>query len=133
MRSRGPGRLKGELSEWIVFCAHYDSKIDTSGVYDNAAGAGVLLTLAEILSQRRHRDTLEWVACTGEEGAGLRDMEYARNARSDGNGFDQVTAPSISMALVRSLGQRLPRVMLPLRILKRFLMIRLRNIRESYR
>ena len=89
------GRLPGELAERIVFCAHYDSKIDTPGAYDNAAGVGVLLTLAEVLSQKKHRHTLEWVAFTGEEGAGLGDMEYARRARNagqTGHGFDQVTA-----------------------------------------
>jgi aminopeptidase YwaD len=89
------GRLQGDISERIVFCAHYDSKIDTPGAYDNAAGVGCLLTLAEVLSQRKHRHTLEWVAFTGEEGAGLGDMEYARRARNTrqaGHGFDQVTA-----------------------------------------
>jgi aminopeptidase YwaD len=86
------GRLPGELSERLVFCAHYDSKVDTPGAYDNAAGVGCLLTLAEILSQTTHRHTLEWVAFTGEEGAGLGDMEYARQARTNGKEFDQVTA-----------------------------------------
>jgi aminopeptidase YwaD len=86
------GRLPGEIHERIVFCAHYDSKVDTPGAYDNAAGVGVLLTLVELLSRRQHRHTLEWVAFTGEEGAGLGDMEYARRARSGGAGFDQVTA-----------------------------------------
>ena len=82
------GRLKGELPERIVLCAHYDSKVDTPGAYDNAAGVGVLLTLAEVLSKRKHRHTLEWIAFTGEEGAGLGDMEYARRI---GDGFDQVS------------------------------------------
>ena len=82
------GRLGGEVPERIVFCAHYDSKVDTPGAYDNAAGVGVLLTLAEVLSQRKHRHTLEWIAFTGEEGAGLGDMEYARRT---GDGFDQVS------------------------------------------
>ena len=86
--SNAIGRLPGELLERIVFCAHYDSKVDTPGAYDNAAGVGVLLTLAEVLSQTKHRHTLEWVAFTGEEGAGLGDMAYARTT---GN-FDQVTA-----------------------------------------
>jgi aminopeptidase YwaD len=86
------GRLEGELSERIVFCAHYDSKIDTPGAYDNAAGVGVLLALAELLSGRPHRHTLECVAFTGEEGAGLGDMEYARGTHRTGYGFDQVTA-----------------------------------------
>jgi aminopeptidase YwaD len=82
------GGLPGEIPERIVFCAHYDSKIDTPGAYDNAAGVGVLLTLAEILSQSNHRHALEFVAFTGEEGAGLGDMEYDRTT---GN-FDQVSA-----------------------------------------
>lgn len=82
------GRLPGELAERIVFCAHYDSKIDTPGAYDNAAGVGVLLTFAQLLSQQEHRHTLEWVAFTGEEGAGLGDMEYARR---DAGGFSRTT------------------------------------------
>ena len=86
------GRLPGDTPQRIVFCAHYDSKVDTPGAYDNAAGVGVLLALAQILSGRRHRHTLEWVAFTGEEGAGLGDMEYARAARRAGREFDQVTA-----------------------------------------
>jgi aminopeptidase YwaD len=86
------GRLPGERPERIVFCAHYDSKVDTPGAYDNASGVGVLLTLAQVLSGRKHRHTLEWVAFTGEEGAGLGDMEYARRAAGTRAGFDQVTA-----------------------------------------
>ena len=86
------GRLPGEIPERIALCAHYDSKVDTPGAYDNAAGVGVLLTLAQILSQQKHRHTLEWIAFTGEEGAGLGDMEYARAARSPGHAFDRVTA-----------------------------------------
>lgn len=82
------GRWPGEVPERIVFCAHYDSKVDTPGAYDNAAGVGCLLALAQILSQGKHRHTFEWVAFTGEEGAGLGDMEYARTS----GGFDQVTA-----------------------------------------
>ncbi len=82
-------RLPGEIPERIAFCAHYDSKVDTPGAYDNAAGVGCLLTLAEVLSRKKHRHTFEWIAFTGEEGAGLGDMEYARQI---GNQFDQITA-----------------------------------------
>jgi aminopeptidase YwaD len=85
------GRLQGEIPDRIVFCAHYDSKVDTPGAYDNAAGVGVLLALAELLSQKKPHHTLEWVAFTGEEGAGLGDMEYARSAGRAGNGFEQIT------------------------------------------
>jgi Iap family predicted aminopeptidase len=86
------GRLPGKIPQRIVLCAHYDSKVDTPGAYDNAAGVGVLLALAESLSQQKHQHMLEFVAFTGEEGAGLGDMEYARQAPQTGSGFDQVTA-----------------------------------------
>ncbi|MDQ2690438.1 MAG: M28 family metallopeptidase [Chloroflexota bacterium] len=86
------GRLPGEIPERIVLCAHYDSKVDTPGAYDNAAGVGVLLTLAQTLSRSQHRHTLELVAFTGEEGAGLGDMEYARRMSSSGSGFEQIVA-----------------------------------------
>ncbi len=83
------GRRPGQILDRIVLCAHYDSKVDTPGAYDNAAGAGVLLSLAEVLSRSSHRHTLEFVAFTGEEGAGMGDMEYAR---STGAGFEHITA-----------------------------------------
>ena len=86
------GRLEGDIPERIVLCAHYDTKVDTPGAYDNAAGVGVLLTLAQVLSKGKHRHTLEWVAFSGEEGYGLGDMEYARMAGRAGDGFDRVTA-----------------------------------------
>lgn len=86
------GRRKGEIPERLVFCGHYDTKIDTPGAYDNAAGVGVVLTLAEILSQKKLRHTLEFIAFSGEEGAGLGDMAYARSASRNGFGFDQVSA-----------------------------------------
>ena len=81
------GRLPGERSERLVVCAHYDSKVDTPGAYDNAAGVGVLLTVAQELARRPHRHTLEFVSFTGEEGYGLGDMEYARRA---GDSFGQI-------------------------------------------
>jgi aminopeptidase YwaD len=83
------GRLPGERPEQIVLCAHYDTKVDTPGAYDNAAGVAVLLTLAQTLAKTPHRYTLEWVAFSGEEVYGLGDMEYARRT---GDGFDQILA-----------------------------------------
>jgi Iap family predicted aminopeptidase len=80
-------RRPGPRPERIVVCAHYDSKVDTPGAYDNAAGVAVLLTLAQAITPTTH--TLEFVAFTGEEGYGLGDMEYARRA---GDGFGQIVA-----------------------------------------
>lgn len=83
------GRLAGERPEKIVLCAHYDTKVDTPGAYDNASGVASILTLARCLSQTPHRYTLEWVAFSGEEMYGLGDMEYAHQT---GVGFDRILA-----------------------------------------
>ncbi len=79
---------KGATAHRIVLCAHYDTKVDTPGAYDNAAGVGVLLASAQALSRRRHRHTIEWIAFSGEEGYGLGDMEYARRC---GGAFAEIT------------------------------------------
>jgi aminopeptidase YwaD len=83
------GRLPGERPEKIVLCAHYDTKVDTPGAYDNAAGVSVLLTLAQRLAKTIRRYSLEFVAFSGEEIYGLGDMEYARRLEA---GFSQVAA-----------------------------------------
>jgi aminopeptidase YwaD len=82
-------RLPGERSEQLVFCAHYDSKVDTPGAIDNAAGMTVLLTLAETLSRQTHPYGLEFVAFTNEEYLPLGDDEYVRRR---GQTFDQIIA-----------------------------------------
>lgn len=88
------GRLPGERPERIVLCAHYDTKVDTVGAYDNATGVAALLTLAELLSSSSittttttHNYTLEFVAFSGEEMYGLGDMTYAKEV---GDGFKQI-------------------------------------------
>jgi aminopeptidase YwaD len=81
------GVKAGDRPERIVLCAHYDTKVDTPGAYDNAAGVAALLALAHTLAPLPHRYTLEWVAFSGEEGYGLGDMAYARRT---GNGFERI-------------------------------------------
>lgn len=83
------GRLSGERPERIVLCAHYDTKVDTVGAYDNATGVAALLTLANLLPSTAHRHTLEFVAFSGEEMYGLGDMTYAQQV---GDGFQQIAA-----------------------------------------
>jgi aminopeptidase YwaD len=65
----------------LVLCAHFDTKINTPGATDNAAGAAMLLSLAETLP----RDLpfgLEFIAFNGEEYLPIGDDEYIR--RSEG-------------------------------------------------
>ncbi len=83
------GRLVETGNERLVLCAHYDSKEDTPGAYDNAAGVAILLTLAEVLGKTRPRITLEFVAFSGEEIYGLGDMTYAR---LNGDDFSPIQA-----------------------------------------
>jgi aminopeptidase YwaD len=71
-------RKGGEGQARIVLCAHYDTTIDTPGALDNAAGAAVLLALAQVLSQNKFKQGLEWIAFSGHEYLPLGDDEYLR-------------------------------------------------------
>ena len=51
----------------IVLCAHIDSKLDTPGALDNAAGVVTLLLLAELLEEYGGRLGVEIVAINGED------------------------------------------------------------------
>jgi len=83
----------------IVFTAHIDSKSNTPGALDNASGVAILLLTAELLSDWRGRDALEFVAINGEDyysapgevlyleqNQGLLD-EILLNINIDGVGF----------------------------------------------
>jgi aminopeptidase YwaD len=61
--ARSPGRL----GKKVVVCAHYDTKYDTSGALDNAAGVSALLALAQVLAEWRGDLGLEFLAFNGEE------------------------------------------------------------------
>ena len=64
--------------ERIVFCAHYDTKVNTQGAFDNGSGVAVLLTVAELLTEMSV--PVEFVAFNDEEYNGLGDFEYARSS-----------------------------------------------------
>lgn len=61
------GRLAGASGERIVVCAHMDSKPETRGALDNAAGVAVLLAAAELLSAEMPGYTLDFVPFNGED------------------------------------------------------------------
>jgi Zn-dependent M28 family amino/carboxypeptidase len=71
------GRLPGLRPERIVLCAHYDTKEDTPGAWDNASGTAALLTLAGRLSRRGLTTGLEFISFTGEEYLPLGSLAYA--------------------------------------------------------
>jgi len=74
--ARKSGREPGR----IVICAHFDTKINTPGASDNAAGVAVMLELAKRLAQAETRFGLEFIAFNGEEYLPIGDDEYLRRA-----------------------------------------------------
>jgi aminopeptidase YwaD len=61
----------------IVLCAHFDTKIETPGAFDNGGGTAVLLTLAQRLAKETLPIGLECIAFNGEDlGPGLGDAAY---------------------------------------------------------
>lgn len=73
-------RRAGREAGRIVICAHFDTKINTPGASDNAAGMAVVLELAKRLAQRDTRFGLEFVAFNGEEYLPIGDEEYLHRA-----------------------------------------------------
>lgn len=90
----------GARRERIVLCAHYDTKIETPGAFDNGAGVAVLLAVAELLAERDLPVGLEWIAFNGEEYGGVGDKEYLRRR---GGELEQV----LFVINVDGVGQRL--------------------------
>ncbi len=64
-------RAPGRDSTRVVFFGHVDSKDGTPGALDNATGTATLLGLAELLSGRRGRHTIELVPLNGEDYFGV--------------------------------------------------------------
>ncbi|MBR0205787.1 MAG: Zn-dependent exopeptidase M28 [Clostridia bacterium] len=59
--------LPGEIDEWIVLTAHYDSTPLSCGSYDNMTGSIGILGVAERFIKAPHRRGLRFIWCGGEE------------------------------------------------------------------
>ena len=59
--------LPGEIDEYIVLTAHYDSTSLSQGAYDNMSGSVGLLGIAEYFLNHPHRYGLRFVWCGSEE------------------------------------------------------------------
>jgi aminopeptidase YwaD len=64
----------------VVVMAHFDTRINTPGAIDNAAGAAALLGLAETLGAEALPYDLEFIAFNSEEYLPIGDDEYVRRA-----------------------------------------------------
>ena len=68
--------MPGELSEYIVLTAHYDSTSLSEGAYDNMSSAAALLAIAQGYSAKPHRYGLRFIWCGSEERGLLGSKAY---------------------------------------------------------
>lgn len=68
--------LPGQVAEYIVLTAHYDSTSLSQGAYDNMSGAIGLLGIAEYFAAHPHRYGLRFVWCGSEERGLLGSKAY---------------------------------------------------------
>ena len=68
--------MPGQLDEYIVLTAHYDSTSLSQGAYDNMSGSVGLLGIAEHFAKNPHRYGLSFVWCGSEERGLLGSKAY---------------------------------------------------------
>jgi hypothetical protein len=68
--------MPGEIDEYVVFTAHYDSTSLSNGAYDNMSGSIGLLAIAEYFKTNPHRYGLRFVWCGSEERGLLGSKAY---------------------------------------------------------
>ena len=68
--------MPGQIDEYIVLTAHYDSTSLSQGAYDNMSGCVGLLAIAEHFSRNPHRYGLRFVWCGSEERGLLGSKAY---------------------------------------------------------
>ena len=69
--------LPGEIDQYIILTAHYDSTSLSQGAYDNMSGSIGLLGIAEHFKDHPHRYGLRFVWCGSEERGLLGSKAYA--------------------------------------------------------
>ena len=68
--------LPGEVPEYIVLTAHYDSTSLSQGAYDNMSGSVGILEAAGYFSKKPHRYGLRFIWCGSEERGLLGSKAY---------------------------------------------------------
>ena len=71
--------LPGEVDEWVVLTAHYDSTSLSNGAYDNMSGSVGILAVAEHFAKNPHRRGLRFIWCGSEERGLLGSKAYCAN------------------------------------------------------
>ncbi len=75
--------LPGELPEYIVLSAHYDSTYLSLGAYDNMSGSVGILAAAEYFAQNPHRYSLRFLWCGSEERGLLGAKAYCESHKDE--------------------------------------------------
>ena len=68
--------MPGEINEYIVLTAHYDSTSLSQGAYDNMSGSVGILGVAEHFAKNPHRYGLRFIWCGSEERGLLGSKAY---------------------------------------------------------
>lgn len=71
--------IPGEIDEYIVFTAHYDSTSLSTGAYDNMSGSIGILGIAEHFMNHPHRYGMRFIWCGSEERGLLGSKAYCRD------------------------------------------------------
>ena len=79
--------MPGEIDEYVVFTAHYDSTSLSQGAYDNMSGSIGLLGIAEHFAKNPHRYGLRIVWCGSEERGLLGAKAYVAAHEEELNKF----------------------------------------------
>jgi len=74
--------MPGELDEYIILSAHYDSTSLSQGAYDNMTGAIGLLGIAESFVGKPHRYGLRFIWCGSEERGLLGSKAYCQDGEA---------------------------------------------------
>ena len=75
--------LPGEIPEYIVLSAHYDSTFLSQGAYDNMSGSVGILGVAEYFSKNPHRYGLRFIWCGSEERGLLGAKAYCASHQDE--------------------------------------------------
>ena len=75
--------MPGEIDEYIVLTAHYDSTSLSQGAYDNMSGSVGLLGIAEHFAKNPHRYGLRFIWCGSEERGLLGAKAYCADHEED--------------------------------------------------
>ena len=75
--------IPGEVDEYIVFTAHYDSTSLSVGAYDNMSGSVGILAMAEYFMTHPHRYGLRFIWCGSEERGLLGSKAYCAAHEED--------------------------------------------------